>query len=399
MNNKILITFAVLAVLLTPNLVQAWGPYTTLYLNNEMKKDPTFQSSSIGQISIQNWDMFQACAIWTDISVIHYLTEGYKYEATHNHRLPDAVLADAEDDRMRACAYGIEIGHLVGDSVAHSQYVPKMIEASSIPNIPIHPLLEAAVEAEIIRDHPQIFSQGQGVLDIVANDEVFLDKMQSYVMSSSGVVLDVEQDTKFFQDILGSQEGFYSRAFVLPEMYKAVGYGYAPLGIALFLVIAGVGLFIVNRSKLATIILSTPFIFTIIMIASAQMQAADLITVTFFWGTALGLTWFLMERKFTRILPILWLGFIGFGAIILTFGGIATFVDTSDADYYMDMAIDNQIDTSTSSGWTTRYKYDPTGFEKISESDSKVIFTDALFIGLFAGVILFLAWFFRWRNK
>jgi hypothetical protein len=364
-----------------------------------MKKDPVFQSSQKGQVAMRNWDMFQACAQLPDISTIHYILEGYKYEATHNYRLPDDVLADAEDERMQACAYGMVLGHFIGDSVAHNQWIPGKIEDSSIPNIPLHPLVEAAYEAQIIRDHPEIFEQGRGSLDIIANDDAFLDRMQSYIRSSSGVILDVKSETKFFQDVLGSKDGFYSQMWVLPEMYKAVGYGYWQIGVALFLVIGGVAAFLISRSRTMILISILPFIFTIFMVMIGQMQAADLITVTFFWSISLGLSWVFIRRKYSRIIPLFWLGFVAVGAFLLTFGGLASWVDTSGADFYVEEAIDLQVFTSTSQGWPQRYKYDPTGFARLAEADSKVIFMDAVFIVIIIALIVFLTWLFRWRRK
>jgi hypothetical protein len=395
-------------LVLTIQPVQAFGPYGTFYINEELKKEPAFQATEIGQKSIRHWDMFQACALISDISTVHYVLETYKYEATHNHNQPDAILADVggSDERMEVCVYGIEIGHFVGDSIVHNQWIPKVIEQSSIPNIPIHPLTEAALEAKIIRDHPEIFEQGRGALDVVANDDAFLEKFQGYIRTSTGCgpqsnqeCLDVKSTTKFFQDVLGSEDGFYSNMWTIPEMYKAVGYGYWSLGIALFLVIGGVAAFLISRARPAIIISILPFIFSVLMIFAGFMQPVDLITVSFFWITSLLLSWFFIRRKYSRILPLFWLGFIAVGAFLLTFGGLAGWVNISDADYYIQETINQQVITSQADGWPQRYKFDPTGFERIAVADAKVIFTDVLFISGIAALLLFLTWFFKWRKR
>lgn len=378
---------------------KAWGPFTTVYINEEMKKDPVFQSSQKGQVAIRNWDYFSACAQFPDISTVHYILEGGKYEATHNYRLPDEILADATDEKMQACAYGMVFGHFIGDSVAHNQWIPGKIEANSIPNIPLHPLVEAAEEAIIIRDHPEIFEIGKRSLDIIADDDEFLSKMQSYITSSSGVVLDVKSETKFFQSVLGSPNGFYSQMWILPAAYAPVGYGYWQLGVALFLIIAGVAAFVISRERPAIILSILPFIYTFIMIAAGQMQLVDIITVAFFWATSLLLSWFLLKRKYSRAVPMIWLGFILVGAFLLTFGGLGAWVDTSGADRYIQESVDLQVTTATAQGWPQRYKYDPTGFARLAEADARIFLPAMLFGSAFIGIIIFLWWFFRWRNR
>ena len=363
-----------------------------------MRKDPEFQSSAIGQKCIRHWDMFQACAVFTDISVVHYLTEGHKYEATHNHRFPDAVLSGASTERMEVCAYGIEIGHLIGDSIAHSQWIPKRIKSDYLPNIPLHPLLETGAEARIIRDHPEIFQQGTKTLDIIADDEAFLNEMQGYILSSSGVVLDVKNETKFFQDVMGSPAGFYSKAFALPGIYEVVGYGYWQLGVALLLVILSVGAFLASRSRFAIIGALLPFIFTILMILVGQMQAIDFLTVLIFWGISLSLSYVFIRRKYSRVIPILWLLFTFVGAILLMSGGLAVVINTADAGFYLQQAVNEQVKISTSSGWPTRYKYDPTGFAALAEADASIIMADIMIVAFLAGFAGFAFWLSRRRR-
>ena len=255
------------------------------------------------------------------------------------------MLATAKDDCERAYAYGIG-AHEIQDSISHNYYVPDHLTSAlfgiGIPNMIEHPLLEAAVEAKIMRDSPQTYAEMSRSLDILYTSRPeLIQKTQDAILSSSGQVLDVKGLTSFLKEVIASPDGFYTKYFALPGLYQTFAEGNLYVGIV-FLMIGG-GLFFLNYLRMKK-----------------------------------NKKWFSLAY-----LPILFILYLGY---LFTFGGLAGTTNTSDANKYLQMSVDRTVDVFQPNGWNTRYQYDPTGFTALAQRDSQ-IYTNYLIGLILIGII------------
>jgi hypothetical protein len=273
-----------------------------------------------------------------------------KYEATHSWSFQKEFMKLAETDCEIAFGYGIA-AHLIQDSVAHNYYVPERIQRYFGPNVPFHPIYELRPEAHIIKAFPNEYTRVQHALNPLMNDEQLMNKLQQAV-SKVGQV-NVEEEVKRFNDVLGNPDGFYTKAFGIPDIYKSFAYGNRTYGVVLM--VFGLIVFAMNfktRGRVKNVFLQV--ILTVLMVLS-----------------------------FFCIL---------FGLLFLA-GGVAGITTNDDFDYYMDMAIDRSVQIFQDSGWESRTDYDPTGFYTLGIADSKVmgvwIFAGIVVIGLLSFYVYF----------
>ena len=336
MKGKKILPIIISFLLLTP-LVYGFGPTTHGYINTNAI--PELPDSSIKQTIVNNRAYYDACFVAVDTTVLYYYTSASTYEATHSWSFCDALMKTAETDQQKACAYGC-VAHLIQDSVSHNLFVPKQIRSLYIPNFPLHPLAEARFEAHIIKDYPIEYTKIQRVLKPLLQDEVMLDKFQQAV--STQTVLDVREHLKLFNSVLGDPGGFYSQYYFIGGFWKGMAYGDSTTGI-IFLVLAG---------------------------------------VTF----ALG---YRFNRRLLKYIPTILFTLIG---VFLMVGGISGLTTSSDFNYYMQIAIDRSQQVFTPQGWSTRYRFDPTGFTALNEASQSIMWVWVLIGIIFVGLIVWYVW-------
>jgi hypothetical protein len=194
---------------------------------------------------------------------------------------------------------------------------------------------EGVIEAHIIRDYPQEYKRIQHVLQPLLDNPELIRKTQNALTKSSGFgagELNVEEHAKFFDQILGDPNGFYSRYFALPDIYKSVSQGNWPVGLLMILIAVIFGV----------------------------------------------LAW---RFSFILMLPAAMFILIG---IFFMIGGLASLTNISDFDKYMQMSIDRSVEVFQPSGWDNRYLYDPTGFTALARADSEIMWIWGIVGGLIA---------------
>jgi len=163
-----------------------------------------------------------------DLPVIYYYTNWANYDSTHNWNFQKTFLASSSDGCELAIAY-CAAAHDVADSVSHHNYIPfknrDALFGIGIPNAVNHPLEEARIEARIIRDNPQTFNELRNSLNILDQKPYLLDKIQSQVKSSTGIVLDVKYLTGIMREAIASPDGFYTRYFALQDFTRRLPAG------------------------------------------------------------------------------------------------------------------------------------------------------------------------------
>jgi len=319
------------------NNLKNYSGKTHMYINDKMIEQ--LPSSPIKDIITNNRQCFDAGFISVDVTVFYYFSSGMrsKYEATHSGSFCDELMRLSETDCQRAFAYGCW-AHLIQDSVSHNEYVYERIKTYFAPNFPFHPIFELTPEAHIIKTHGESYTRLQYSLKPLLNDPILMNKFQQAV--SKLTVINVKDEVKRFDEVIGDPEGFYTRAFGIPDVYKTFAYGNRTYG--LIFLVSGIGL------------------------------------------VGLSLKY---KKRFFLILPIIFLILPG-GFFLI--GGIAGITSNADFDEYMNKCIDRSISVFQSSGWVTRYNYDPTGFAKLEEASSSVMFVWYLIgIGLISLISLY----------
>lgn len=103
------------------------------------------------------------------------ITLGKKYthhlQHCHSWRMGQKILAAAEDDSRRACAYGY-LSHLAADAVAHGYYVPYKLMRSYNTALLQHAYWEMRFEAHVDRESWDL-ARALGRFDFSDNDRMF----------------------------------------------------------------------------------------------------------------------------------------------------------------------------------------------------------------------------------
>lgn len=112
------------------------------------------------------------------------ITLGKKYthylQHCHSWRMGRKILAEADDDSRRACAYGY-LSHLAADSIAHGYYVPYKLMRSYNTALLQHAYWEMRFEADVDQEAWKLakalgrfdFSENDRMLRAVLSDTIF----------------------------------------------------------------------------------------------------------------------------------------------------------------------------------------------------------------------------------
>lgn len=147
--------------------------------------------------------------VLTDISVIWYWTEGYKYAVTHSPNFCRNLIESATNDQEYACAVG-GCSHQPADIVSHNELVPYSIERSLLANVVIHVFAEQKVDNWVVRNYPDV----QEFADEAMSDYEVCMPLFKRVMLGYDEYGDITEEEvnskfdKFIQEIKTSQTGY-----------------------------------------------------------------------------------------------------------------------------------------------------------------------------------------------
>lgn len=155
---------------------------------------------------------FIAGSIFPDITVFYYFTEGGKnYLATHNWNYQQRVMIQAVTPAERCFAHGIS-SHLIADATVHNGFIADEIADKLIPNIPLHPLLEAQDELYLQRVDRINVNIMIHSLDVMFENDRLMQISQNALGQETP--LDVRKQTR---DLTGALGNFYNSAYVNPN--------------------------------------------------------------------------------------------------------------------------------------------------------------------------------------
>lgn len=339
------IMYFIFFFLLVVRVVNAWGPYTHGYVNKLLIEDDSYQGR-IASIIRNNKEYYDACFIATDIVVWYYYTHFSKYEATHSWSFQEEFMKLASNDKELACGYGIA-AHLIQDSISHNHFVPNKIRSHSVPNLPLHPIVEAGIEAHVLKNHPEVFERYRKALEVLLNDKQLLQKFD-YAISKRGVV-NTEELIRTLNDVMGNPNGFYSKYFMLPDIYYSFAKG--------------------------NIYVSIFFMLVSVLILYFKI---------------------LKEKKYYYLVI---LGFALFLSYFFFIGGLSALTNYQDAERYLKDSKELTKYILSESGWGSRYKYDPTGYGEIQQADKDIMLSYTLTIAIVIVLLISFIYFTRKRKR
>ncbi len=119
---------ALCLVLLTPDLAWAFGPATHVFLGRHLLDMLFLLPDTLGVLLRAHPQSFLYGSVAADIS----FAKKYAPEGRHCHfwHVGEEILAAADNDRLRAVAYGY-LSHLAADTIAHNFFVPRQLLLTS----------------------------------------------------------------------------------------------------------------------------------------------------------------------------------------------------------------------------------------------------------------------------
>lgn len=192
-------------------LVSSWGPHAHNYILDQVKVEG--QENDIVRECLDggiNEEAFRAGLVIPDITVVYYFSEGGKnYKATHNWNFQQELMAQALTDDEKCFAYGVA-AHLIQDSIAHTDAIPKKIEKIRVPNWISHPLLEKKYDSELVLEHPELMDETRNMLNAMYGNKG--NKYISMIEASLGenVQINVKEEV---DNLAFALDSFYDDAF------------------------------------------------------------------------------------------------------------------------------------------------------------------------------------------
>lgn len=124
MNLGRVVPLAVLAVLLTPMVAQAWGPATHVELATDLLGQLHLLPAAVAAILTRYRKDYMFGNIAADVVVAKRLSR--VKQICHHWKTGFAILDDAQSDKGRAFAYGY-LSHLAADTVSHNKFLPRQM--------------------------------------------------------------------------------------------------------------------------------------------------------------------------------------------------------------------------------------------------------------------------------
>lgn len=173
---------------------------------------------------------YEAGSLLPDITVRFYLTQGFRYKATHNWNFVESMMPLIRDDRDYCFVMGIIGNHYAGDIVSHSRIlgtrpdslsgmIPLSILKYGAKNVNIHPVREFILEEWVVTNYPHLKNRAESALDILRSDKPNFNPHLLYMVKTAlaNENINVEEDIKTLDNLVGS---FYKDLFVVDELHS-----------------------------------------------------------------------------------------------------------------------------------------------------------------------------------
>lgn len=141
-----IVLFALISILLFPDISLAWGPATHIHLGGAVLKNINILPSAMQALLAGYPYDFIYGSISADIIHGKKFTEYVKH--CHNWHIGMKVLEAAKTDSQKSFAYGY-LSHLAADVIAHNYYVPNQIIASFTTRLLKHTYWELRFDSYI----------------------------------------------------------------------------------------------------------------------------------------------------------------------------------------------------------------------------------------------------------
>src|SRR5688572_28011425 len=173
------VAIAALLLLILPDSAWAFGPATHIYLGTHLLDVLTLIPPAIADILRAYPQSFLYGSIAADIS----FAKKYVPAGRHCHywHVGEEILQAAENDRLRAVAYGY-LSHLAADTIAHNYFVPRQLLLTSSTKALGHAYWEhrldvqlgakyTALAREVVMDYDH--SEADNLFDSVLSGTIF----------------------------------------------------------------------------------------------------------------------------------------------------------------------------------------------------------------------------------
>lgn len=367
--------------------------------------------------------------VLTDISVIWYWTEGYKYAVTHSPNFCRALIEEANNDQEYACAVGGCL-HQPADIVSHNDMVPYAIKHSLLANVVIHVFAEQQVDTWVTKNYPGI---GDEALNYLSDYETCTPLFKRVMLGQQEFSDITEEEVndkfdKFIVEIMTSQTG-YDTAFKQKSVavnFKSIPFTVLGIYILLmsYLIFITLLVFVKIFKKQAMlrhyvsliIFLPLSLAFGYVFISNLQGSAfnsivtiATIVTSPILYYILTGITFILFifavantiksdKKTFGAVISLL----LFFGSLLFLYlsvisgDGIVPLGNTPE--FYVNQAITFSKELLTQGTvWLT--DKEASGFTALDEADRQILLYD--YILLFALVVFFswYTWFLLRKNK
>jgi hypothetical protein len=137
---------AAAAILLLPDAAWAFGPATHVFLGSHLLSTLQLLPEALGMLLRAHPQSFLYGTMAADIS----FAKKYVPAGRHCHfwHVGEEILAAAQNDRLRAVAYGY-LTHLAADTIAHNYFVPRQLMLTSSTKALGHSYWEHRLDAQL----------------------------------------------------------------------------------------------------------------------------------------------------------------------------------------------------------------------------------------------------------
>jgi hypothetical protein len=188
------IAFALL--LLSPDAVFAFGPATHVFLGSTLLDMLHLLPPALAELLRAHPQSFLYGSMAADIS----FAKKYVPEGRHCHfwHVGEEILAEAQNDRLRAVAYGY-LSHLAADTIAHNYFVPRQLLMTSSTKALGHGYWEHRLDAQLGERYGALARRI--VLDY---DHSEADNLFDTVLS--GTIFSFETNRRIFRGMIRMQD-------------------------------------------------------------------------------------------------------------------------------------------------------------------------------------------------
>jgi hypothetical protein len=190
------VAVALLLLVLLPGQAYAFGPATHVFLGSTLLDMLHVLPLSLGELLRAHPQSFLYGTMAADIS----FAKKYVPEGRHCHfwHVGEEILAEAQNDRLRAVAYGY-LTHLAADTIAHNYFIPRQLLLTSSSKSVGHGYWEHRLDAQLGEPYGSLARQV--VLDY---DHSEADHLFDSVLS--GTIFSFETNRRIFRGMIRMQD-------------------------------------------------------------------------------------------------------------------------------------------------------------------------------------------------